>query len=175
MNIVLLGYRGSGKTSVGKRLAMEAWKDFIDTDAEVCKHFRGLTIREIWQQHGEPAFREAEADVVEQVMKKDDQVIALGGGSLMAERPRNIVQNAANTVRNYLKCDPAVLAQRIAADTATAAARPNLTHLGGGVEEITAVLAEREPIYQALADKVLDTTHIQNLEDAVQYIVRRCL
>ena len=175
MNLVLLGYRGSGKTAVGKKLSHETWKKFVDVDAEVCKRFGGVTIREIWERHGEGAFREKECDVVEELMKRDDQVIALGGGSLMQERARKAVQEATNAIRIYLKCDPEVLHQRISADTTTAAARPNLTTLGGGVEEIRAVLAERELVYAAVADKTLDVTHIQSVEDTVEYIVRRCL
>ena len=175
MNLVLLGYRGSGKTSVGRKLAHETWKKFVDTDAEICKRFGGASIREIWQRHGEAAFREKECEVVAELMKRDEQVVALGGGSLMQEPARQAVKDARNTVRIYLKCDPEVLDQRIRADSATAAARPDLTTLGGGVEEIRTVLAEREPVYLAVADKVLDVTHIQGVEDTVEYIVRRCL
>lgn len=175
MNLVLLGYRGSGKTSVGKKLSHETWKKFVDVDAEICKRFGGVTIREIWQRHGEAAFREKECEVVEELMARDEQVIALGGGSLMQDRPRKAVQEAKNAVRIYLKCDPEVLHQRIAADAATAATRPDLTTLGGGIEEIRTVLAEREPVYLAVADKVLDVTHIHSVEDTVEYIVRRCL
>jgi shikimate kinase len=175
MNIVLLGYRGSGKTSVGKRLASELWKKFVDTDAEICKRFDGLTIREIWERFGEGAFREMEVKVVAEVMGRDEQVVALGGGSPMQAGAFEAVKRAAGTVRIYLKCDAGVLAKRIAGDAATAAARPNLTGLGGGEAEVRAVLEKREPTYLALADKVLDVTHIESVDDVVGYVVRMCL
>lgn len=175
MNIVLMGYRGSGKTTVGKKLANELWKTFVDVDAEVCKRFGGLTIREIWDTRGEAAFRDMEVQVITELLQRQDQVIALGGGTLMQPGGRAAVEQAAQTVRIYLKCDPAVLAERIAADTTTAASRPSLTALGGGEEEVRAVLAEREPVYEAVADRVLDVSHIKTVSDVVEYIVRRCL
>ena len=62
MNIVLLGYRGSGKTSIGKKLASELWKDFVDLDDATRARFNNQTIADIWAEHGEAAFRAAEAD-----------------------------------------------------------------------------------------------------------------
>jgi shikimate kinase len=71
----------------------------------------------------------------------------------------------------YLKCDPEELHKRIHADAATAEMRPSLTKLGGTVEEIEALLAEREPIYQSVMSAELDVTNL-SVEDAVVYIVR---
>lgn len=174
MNIVLIGYRGSGKTSVGKKLADELWKDFVDTDAEICKRFDGATIKQIWDEHGETEFRRVECEVVADVFKKSDQVIALGGGTLMQPAARAVVEAAEGDQRVYLACEAKVLAERIAGDTATAATRPNLTGLGGGVEEVEKVLAERDPIYRAVADEVFDVTHV-SIDDAVYHVIRRCL
>jgi len=174
MNIVLMGYRGSGKTTIGRALAEQLWKDFVDTDALVCQRLGGRTIREIWEHDGEPPFREAEGTVVEQVLQKENQVIALGGGSVMQPRARAALEAAQHVVRIYLKCDPQVLLRRITADPTTAAARPHLSPAGGTLDEIQQVLSEREPVYQALADKVFDVTHV-TAHDAVLHIVRRCL
>lgn len=174
MNIVLIGYRGSGKTTIGKLLAEELWKPFVDTDALIVHRFGGMTIREIWETHGEEEFRAMECRVVEEVMKQTDQVIALGGGTLMQPAARAAVEAAKGTMRIYLQCDPQTLLDRIAADTATAGSRPNLTTLGGSLDEIVEVLEEREPVYRAVADKVFDVTHVTP-QDAVMHIVRRCL
>ena len=171
MNIVLIGYRGSGKSSVGKRMANELWKKFIDTDAEVCKRFGGISIAEIWDQHGEAAFRAAECEVAAEVLKKDDQVIALGGGTVMQPAAREALMAAKDTVRVYLQCEPAVLADRLAGDTATRESRPNLTAHGGGVAEIEAVLAEREPVYRDVADHELEVTRM-TLDDVVRHIIK---
>jgi shikimate kinase len=76
--------------------------------------------------------------------------------------------------RIYLYCEAPVLAARIEADAATAANRPSLTGQGGGLAEIEAVLAERDPVYRAVADEVFDVTHL-NVEDGVRYLIERCL
>lgn len=174
MNIVLIGYRGSGKSTVGKRLANELWKKFVDTDAEVCKRFDGMSIAEIWAEHGEPAFREAECQVAAEVLNKDEQVIALGGGTVMQPAARQALAAAKNAVRIYLQCEPSVLAERLAGDAITRASRPNLTVHGGGVAEIEAVLAEREPVYRQAADHELEVTRM-TLDDVVRHIITRFL
>ena len=57
MNIILMGYRGCGKTSIGRKIADQTWKEFVDVDVDVCKRFENRSIAEIWQTDGEPAFR----------------------------------------------------------------------------------------------------------------------
>lgn len=174
MNIILLGYRGSGKTTIGKALAEQLWKTFVDVDAHICKWFGGLTIAEIWKQHGEPAFRATEVQVTCELLQRHDQVIALGGGTVMQEQARKAVKDAVNTVRIYLYCEPEELLRRITGDAGTATARPSLTALGGGIEEIKSVLAQRDPVYRDVADKVFDVTHV-SADDAVRHIIQRCL
>ena len=174
MNIVLMGYRGSGKTTIGRKIADELWKDFVDTDAVVCQRMGGRTIREIWDIDGEAAFRAAESDVVVEALSKENQVIALGGGSPMQPVARQAIAEARDAVKIYLKCDPEVLFRRIEADTASSATRPALSAAGGSLEEVRRLLAEREPVYESLADKVFDVTHVTTA-DAVGHIIRRCL
>jgi shikimate kinase len=84
------------------------------------------------------------------------------------------VKNAPDTRRIYLKCEPEELHRRISADKQSTATRPNLTNLGGGVEEIRAVLAQREPVYVSVADHVFDVTHT-DLESALRHLIQRCL
>jgi shikimate kinase len=173
-NIILIGYRGSGKTSLGKKLADQLWKTFADVDQETCKRFGNPSIADIWEKHGEPEWRRVEVEVTRDLCAKRDMVIALGGGTLMQPGARDAVKNASDTARLYLKCDPEELYRRISQDKQSAATRPNLTKLGGGVEEIRAVLAEREPVYESVADKVFDVTHT-DLESALRHIIQRCL
>lgn len=173
MNIVLMGYRGSGKTTIGRKMAEELWKDFADTDALVCARFDGATIRRIWETHGEPAFRAVECDVLRELLSKDSQVIALGGGTVMQPDARAALA-ATPSNRIYLKCDPKELWRRIQADTQTADARPSLSGLGCSLDEVRKVLAEREPVYESLATQVFDVTHCKP-DDAVTHIIRRCL
>ncbi len=174
MNIILLGYRGSGKTSIGKKIAGQTWKDFVDSDAEVCKRFGGRSIRDIWATEGEAAFRAAEVEVARELVQRSNHVIALGGGTVMQPGAREAVADAPDARRIYLRCSPEVLARRIAADAGSEATRPDLTTLGGGVEEITAILAERDPIYRAVADAVFDVTHV-DVDQAVSYLMRQYL
>lgn len=172
MNVILLGYRGCGKTSIGKKLANELWKDFVDTDAQVRKRFGDITIAEIWEKWGEPAFRQAEAEALAALTQKDDLVIATGGGILTHDAGRQAVAAAENATRIYLSCAADILAQRIAADTTTTAERPSLTASATAVDEVATVLAERDPAYRAAADVVFDVTHC-SIEEAVRHLIAK--
>jgi shikimate kinase len=168
MNIALIGYRGSGKSTIGKRLANQLWMDFVDTDALIVAR-AGKTIREIFAAGGEPAFRDLESAVIADVMAKDNQIIALGGGAIL--RPENLqrIKSAARVI--YLQADAATLHARITADPATAHARPHLTLAGGTLEEVQTLLATRDPLYRAAATATLEVTRLTP-EDAATHITR---
>ncbi len=177
MNIVLMGYRGCGKSTLGKMLADRLWKTFVDVDRLVCAHFDNPSIADIWNTHGEPAWRREEVRITGEICAKDGQVIALGGGTLMQPGARQAVEAAKDTVRIYLFCETPELARRINADTQSAATRPSLTGKASGaanLDEITQVLALRDPVYRAVADKVFDVTHLPPA-DAVGHLIQRCL
>ena len=125
-NVILIGYRGSGKSSVGKKLADQLWKVFVDVDTEICKRFGGRTVAEIWETDGEPAYRAVEVEVTREACAGSGRVIALGGGTLMQEGIPEAVASA-DAVRIYLRCDPAVLHERISADPVSSGLRPSLT------------------------------------------------
>jgi shikimate kinase len=159
MSIVLIGYRGSGKTTIGQKLADRLWQDLVDTDKLIVKK-AGKSIKEIFEQEGEGRFRDIESEVVREVLKLQDVVISMG---------RQAIKDSGHKVI-YLKCEPAELHKRIEADAATSMMRPNLTEFGG-VEEIEKVLAEREAIYRGMKSAELDVTNVSP-EEAVVYIVR---
>ncbi len=170
MNVILLGYRGCGKTSVGKKLAYKLWKEFVDADARPRDRFDGRTVAEIWETEGEAAWREAETEVVKELVQLKDHVIGLGGGSLMHEAAREAVIAAPDATRIYLQCDPKVLASRIDSDMANAAQRPSLTGGDSAADEVEAVLAERDPIYREVADIVFNCT-FTDVEQTTAYLV----
>jgi len=166
MNIVLIGYRGTGKSSIGKRLASLLWMDFVDTDTLLIER-AGKTIKEIFESEGEPAFRDKESAIIQEVAAKDNLVIAAGGGAIL--RPENVEALKKNGKIIWLKADPKTLLARVQADPATAETRPNLVTGGvaGGIEEITTLLDQRTPLYQAAADASLEVTYL-TIDDAAQ-------
>lgn len=159
MNIILMGYRASGKTSVGRLLAQSLGMSFKDIDIETCKAFGNNSIADIWQQHGEPAWRAQETLATQSLCVQDHLVIALGGGTLMQAGARLAVEEA-HAWRVYLQCDPPELDRRISSDARSAQTRPSLTAAGGNLAEIKAVLAIREPVYLAVADQVVNVTSL---------------
>lgn len=169
MSIVLIGYRGSGKSTIGRKLADRLWQDLVDTDELIVKK-AGKTIKEIFETEGEGRFRDLETEVVKEAIQLQEVVISLGGGAVLREENRNAIRNSGHKVI-YLKCDPEVLFARIQADTTTSAMRPSLTPLGGTLEEVEKVLGAREPLYREMMTAELDVTNL-SVEEAVVYIVR---
>jgi len=158
MGVVLIGYRGSGKTTVGRELAQRAGRPFVDTDDLVIAR-AGKTIREIFEQDGEPAFRDHESAVLRDVLERADHIVSVGGGALDREVNRPLFSGRNHRVI-YLRCDADALLHRIQSDVQTPAMRPALTKLGGGLEEINAVLARREPVYRSVLTDEIDVTHL---------------
>ena len=169
MSALLIGYRGSGKTTIGKKLADRLWQPFVDVDELIVKE-AGKSIKDIFEQQGESAFRDLEEKAVRHALAMPEHVVALGGGSVLREVNRTAIKASGRKVI-YLKCTPAELHKRISADPETAAMRPSLTQLGGSVQEIEKLLGEREPLYRQVMTSELDVTRLTP-EEAVVYIAR---
>ena len=157
MSVVLLGYRGSGKTTLGRALAERLGRPLIDTDERIVAK-AGDSIKTIFETQGETAFRNLEAQALAEALGAEDAIISIGGGAVLRAENRALLMTAGERI--YLRCDPVVLAQRIHADPGTAANRPALTHLGGTVEEIISLLEVREPLYREVATAELDVTDL---------------
>lgn len=153
MNIVLVGYRGSGKSTVGQIVAQRLGWRFTDTD-QVIMDETHKTISEIFAQSGEPGFRRVERKVLESLRKARNRVISVGGGAVTDPDSCLILKRIGRIV--WLRAPAAVLWSRISQDPHTARARPNLTE-GGGLAEVERILGEREPLYQAVASQIIDT------------------
>jgi shikimate kinase len=145
MNLTLIGYRCTGKTTVGQILAEKLGWPLVDTDTLIQER-AGKSINEIVAEGGWPAFRTLEKQVVADVAAADRQVISAGGGAILDDGNTRALRACGKVI--LLTAPPNVVWQRMKADPKTLAERPNLTD-AGGVAEVEAVLAERRPRYLA--------------------------
>ena len=146
--MVLIGYRGAGKTTIGQTLAARLGVPFVDTDLLVESH-AGASVAEVFEERGEGEFRRLEREVVLALEPAPRRVIAAGGGAVMDPDCRAHFLGLGTVV--WLEAPAAVLGQRIAGS-----GRPSLT--GRPAEaEVAAVLAAREPTYRAMASHVQPT------------------
>jgi len=149
MNIVLIGMRGSGKTTIGKLLAKRLSKQFIEMDELIVQRL-GLSIPEIVSSYGWQKFREVEAEITREAAGFDNVVNATGGG--VVTREENIRELKQKGKLVWLKAGLDTLLSRIGDDQS----RPSLTGKSQR-EDMEAVLAERSPIYERAADFIVDT------------------
>jgi shikimate kinase len=173
MKVILIGYRGCGKTSVGKRIAQAKKLAYVDVDDVTCQHIGCDSIAKIWADHGEPYWRENEVAVTQQLCSQDNLVIGLGGGTLMQDGARQAIEAATDTIRIYLKASPEVLYQRITGDIRSSETRPSLTAMGGGLDEVIHMLEKREPTYEAVADVVLQISDM-DLDQVTAAVLKVC-
>jgi len=156
MNLVLTGYRCSGKSCVGKILASRLDMVFCDTDAMVQEQ-TGKDIITLVSQYGWTRFREEEQKAVEALAGLDDGVIATGGGLVMD--PENVKSLKANGWFAWLKAKPRTLELRMRKAEGRGSHRPSLRGVDP-VEEISGILRERTPIYAKTADFAVDTEQL---------------
>jgi shikimate kinase len=167
MNIVLIGYRCSGKTVVGKGLARELHKEFLDTDALIEENAH-CSIETMISTEGWDRFRETEKRLVEEVSRQNNLVIATGGGIVMdEENVKNLKQNGWVV---WLEGNPEVLRERMAKEQRSGKVRPSLTG-ADPLEEIEEVLTVRRPFYERAGDLVVDTSHL-SIGDATALIIK---
>lgn len=155
-NLYLIGYRGCGKTTVARLLGERLQMPVVDAD-EYLEQQAGMTIREIFAAEGEAGFRQREADIAQALTKQDSLIVSWGGGVILRETNRDALQRAGKIV--WLRARPETLLERIERDPTTGARRPNLT-AAGGLPEIQNLLTVREPIYAAVADRIVDADDV---------------
>lgn len=154
-NLVLIGYRATGKTSVGARLAEMLHCPFVDLD-QVLVRQAGRSVADIVAQGGWAEFRRLEKELVARYGDARGQVLATGGGVVLD--PDNVAALKENGILIWLTANPAAIQARLAQDQPRDANRPSLTG-GDTIREVIEVLEERAPLYQAAAQIIIDTTH----------------
>lgn len=150
MNIALIGFRGTGKTTIGRELAKKLKMRFVDLDDEIVAR-AGKPIPTIFSEIGEAGFRGLEKKCVAEFSAFDNQCIACGGGAvLFAGNVDNLRRNSRIVL---LEADERTIFERIKNDKN----RPALTGLGG-IEEVRHLLEERKSFYENAADIRVDTS-----------------
>ena len=163
-NLFLIGYRATGKSTVGRLVAKSLNRDFVDADIEL-EASAGKTIAEIFAESGESVFRDLETATIANLVLANNSIIALGGGAVLREENRQMISNAGLCV--WLTASPECIEHRVSADPLTGQRRPNLT-TSGGIQEIREILEQREPIYRECAELELDTQALTPEEIAVK-------
>ena len=163
MNLVLIGYRGTGKTAIGRLLAERLGLRYVGLDDELVRR-AGKPIPEVVAESGWDHFRDLESDVVRDTSAGDGCVLDTGGGAIL--RPENVDNLRRNGKVFWLQATVADIVERIGGDDQ----RPSLTGAKSFTDEVEEVLAERTPKYQAAADEVVDTSG-RSLEQVAEAIV----
>lgn len=170
MKIALIGYRATGKSTVGALLSQRLGVAQIDTDSAIESRAQ-KTVAAIFKEDGEPAFRDLEAQIVAELLDSHDPlVIATGGGVPLRESTRKLMKERAVVV--WLTASVETIARRMLGDAGTASRRPSLTGAASPVDEIERVLSFREPIYRDAATLIVDTEG-KTVAEIVDEIVAR--
>lgn len=148
-NLMLVGMMGSGKTTIGRALAMHLGKVFVDSDEEIQQR-TGVTITHIFDIEGEAGFRQREAAAIRDLVGRDNLVLATGGGAVLAEQNRTMLKQ--NGIVIYLKASVHDLWQRTRHDRS----RPLLQAVDPRAK-LTELHHQRDPLYQEVADIVVQT------------------
>lgn len=153
MNVILIGYRGTGKSTVAQALGLALGWPWVDADVEI-EWRAGKSIASIFADEGEPHFRDLEEQTLAELCRRDRHVVAAGGGAVLREANRLAMQAAGHIV--WLRAPVETILERTGRDETTAGRRPNLTSLSGEAE-VRNLLAERTPLYEACAELAIDT------------------
>jgi shikimate kinase len=165
-SIFLIGYRGTGKSTVARLLAARLGWNWLDADA-VLEARAGRTVREIFADEGEAGFRDHEAQVLKELAGCQRCVIATGGGVVLRHENRRLMRSAGPVI--WLTADAETIWKRLQEDATTAERRPALTV--GGLAEVRQLLEIREPWYRECASLTVDTAG-RSPEDVAVWILQ---
>jgi shikimate kinase len=164
-NIILTGFMGVGKTSVGTRIAKDLGYSFVDTDSLI-ESDQNITITDIFSNFGEQYFRDVEARIIAGVLENERQVVSTGGGAVIRDENRNAFRN--NGVTICLTARPEIIYDRIRHETH----RP-LLRVPDPLGKIRELLAARASFYHQ-ADLIIDTSDrtVEHVIDEIRKKVR---
>lgn len=176
MNLLLIGLRGSGKSTIARLVASRLGRSFIELDDRTAATLGEAHAGDALRSHGQRSFREAEAAALAIALASSDAVVALGGGTPTAPGAAAMIQRArdeglARVV--YLVGTPSELALRLSHGDPRE--RPSLTGKGA-IEEIDEIHRARDPLYRSLADRVVETgsgapaDHVEAVVDAANQL-----
>lgn len=165
-NIILIGYMGCGKTTVGKSIVMLTKRTFADTDEMIVAQ-QNRSISDIFEKDGEDVFRAMETALLEKMIadKNDSLVISTGGGMPVREENRQLLRQLGTVV--YMRVKPETVYERIKGDTT----RP-LLQCDNPLERIKEMIKSRGPAYEAAAEFIIDVDSLTQQEVAEE-IIRR--
>jgi shikimate kinase len=161
-SVVLVGMMGVGKSTIGRRLAVRLGLQFTDADHEIEVAHAGMTIPEIFTEHGEPYFRDGEARVIARLLEGPPGVLATGGGAFMREDTRDRIR--AKAVSIWLRADAEIILRRVK----RRADRP-LLQTEDPAETIKQLIEIRYPVYQSADLMVVsrDEPHEKVVDDCI--------
>lgn len=161
-HIFLIGYMGSGKSTIGCKLSYRLRRPFIDTDKRI-ENRQKCTINEIFEQYGEEAFRDMETDCLKELQnEKSGHVIAVGGGLVLRVQNRQLLKQLGTCI--YLKAEPDTIYKRLLGDTSRPLLKGDELY-----QKIVKMIEEREPVYQSCADLVV-TVDQKKIDEIVSEI-----
>jgi len=166
LNIILIGFRGAGKTTIGRMIAQRLNKKFVDAD-EYLERKEGKTVKDIFAEGGEKLFREIETRIIAELCQLDNRVVATGGGAILREENVRALKKSGIVI--LLDADINTIYKRIHKNAATEQRRPSLTSKSA-YEEIEYLLEYRRPLYDKAADFVISTASM-SATDAANKIV----
>ena len=150
--IALIGYRATGKTTVGRILAKRIGRSFHDCDAEI-EHRAGRSIRTIFEREGEAVFRDLESQTIcDLCQQRPEAILATGGGAILRETNRQALARFGTVI--WLTASSEILVERLRKDPNS---RPALT-AAGLLDEVAIILEAREPLYRDAADMIVDAS-----------------
>jgi shikimate kinase len=166
MNIFLIGYRATGKSTVARNIAASLGLKCVDSDALIVQA-AGMTITEIFTRETEEGFRERESEVVAKIALGDNQVVALGGGAVLRSENRAAICNQGRIV--WLQASVDSVCARLREDSQTQSQRPQLTS-HDLYDEVSELMERRRSVYADIADFAVDTELLDAAEVALEVI-----